>query len=82
MPKLTLDLPEAVYDQLHADAERHGRTVEEEARDLVLDHFPAASEPAGTREEALRRIRERWKEIPSITVSPEEMKEWINTGRP
>lgn len=82
MPKLTLELPDETYRRLSTDAQRHGRSVEEEAQAVVLDRFPI-SEQAESREELLRRIRERWKEMPeSPPVSPEEMKEWINYGRP
>lgn len=82
MPKLTLDLPEAVYRRLHAQAERHGRTIEEEARNLVLARCPAPERPAESREEILERIRRRWETMPAVTLTPEELKGWIIFGRP
>ncbi len=82
MPKLTLDLSEPIYRRLHAEAERHGRTVEEEVKDLVFDRFPSLEEPAETREVILERMRQRREEMTPIHLTPEELKEWINFGRP
>ncbi len=82
MTKLTLDLPDELVARLTAEARRRRRTVEEEARETLNAGVPAPAGPVEPKSAILKRMRERWKDIPPITVMPEEMKEWIDEGRP
>ena len=82
MTRLTLDLPDDLAARLADEARRRGRTVEEQARDALTAAVPAPKVPRESKQEILQRMRERWKDIPSITLTPEEMKAWINEGRP
>jgi hypothetical protein len=81
--KLTIELPDEVAGRLAEQARFRGRTVEEEVKGLVLDRYPPAELPRESKEAILKRMQERWKEVKNdAPVSPEEMKEWINYGRP
>ncbi|HYO12370.1 MAG TPA: hypothetical protein VE685_04140 [Thermoanaerobaculia bacterium] len=70
------DVPDDVIQRLKSDAERRGRSLEEELRSLIESQYRTREE----KKEALARIRERWKDLPETT--PEEVKAWIKQGRP
>lgn len=84
MANLTIpNLPESLVERIRTSAAEHGRSVEQELRVLLESRFsakivrPVRSDKAKT--EALRRIRERWKDLPETTV--EEVQSWLQKGR-
>jgi plasmid stability protein len=84
MANLTIpNLPESLVERIKSAAAEHGRSVEQELRVLLESRFsaktlrPARSDKAKT--EALRRIRERWKDLPETTA--EEVQSWLQKGR-
>lgn len=84
MANLTIpNLPESLIERIRSAAAEHGRSVEQELRVLLESRFsaktlrPVPSDKAKT--EALRRIRERWKDLPETTV--EEVQSWLQKGR-
>ena len=74
MPTLTIrNLPDDLIERLKAAAERSGRSMEEEVRELLRGKYAARAAIA-------RRIRERWSELP--VTSSGEARKWRDTGRP
>jgi len=85
MATLTLqNVPENLVQRIQSTADHNRRSMEQELRALIESRFagkeqgPARSE--GSKDEALRRIRERWKDLPE--TKPEEIEEWLKEGRP
>jgi antitoxin FitA len=73
MATLTIrNVPEDVVERIKNAAAHRGHSMEQEVRELIESRYEAKNE-------ALRRIRERWKVLPETT--PEEIKRWIETGR-
>lgn len=73
MATLTIrNVPEAVVERLKAVAERHGRSMEQEVRELLQQRFVL-------KEEALRRIEESWPGRPKAGAA--EIAAWIAEGR-
>lgn len=73
MATLTIrNVPDDVVERIKTAAAQKGHSIEQEVRELLEARFQAKNE-------ALRRIRERWKDLPETT--PEEIERWIATGR-
>jgi len=73
MATLTIrNVPKEVLERLKASAAQHGHSLEQELRDLIERRHQS-------REDVLRRIEARWKELPK--ASPEEIERWIGEGR-
>lgn len=66
------NLPDDVVERLKKAAEGHQHSMEQEVRALLQRYY-------GPREDILRRVRERWDQIPP--VNPDEVEEWRNKGR-
>ena len=84
MATLTLqNVPENLVERIQSTADRNRRSMEQELRAMIESRFagkeqvPARSEVSN---EALRRIRERWKDLPE--TKPEEIEKWLKEGRP
>jgi len=67
------NIPEEILGNLKRTAERNGRSMEQEIRELLHERFM-------TRAEVIARIRARWSAIPP--VSTQEADSWRNEGRP
>ncbi len=73
MATLTIrNVPDDVVERIKNAAAQKGHSMKQEVRELLEARFQAKNE-------ALRRIRERWKDLPETT--PEEIERWIETGR-
>lgn len=73
MATLTIrNLPMDLVDRIKASAGRHGRSMEQELRDLLMDRYAA-------RGVVLERMRQRSAALPSVT--PDEIDQWIEGGR-
>jgi antitoxin FitA len=73
MATLTIrNVPDDVVARIKNAATQKGHSMEQEVRELLEARFQAKNE-------ALRRIRERWKDLPETT--PEEIERWIEVGR-
>ncbi len=73
MGTLTIrSLPDEVIKGVKASAELHQHSMEQEIRELLQRRY-------GPRSEVLRRIRERWKELPRTDV--DEVEQWRQKGR-
>jgi hypothetical protein len=83
MTNLFIDIPQSLLDRIKSAADQNGRSVGEELRALLESRFSAKEvrlvRSDETKAEALRRIRERWKDIPETT--PEEVQSWFRKGR-
>jgi hypothetical protein len=67
------NLSEDVIKGVKASAELHQHSMEQEIRELLRRRY-------GPRSEILRRIRERWKELPR--TESDEVEQWRQKGRP
>jgi antitoxin FitA len=73
MATLTIrNVPDEVVERLKKAASIQGRSMEQEVRLLLESRYR-------NREAVLRRIEERWKDLPK--ASPEEVESWIREGR-
>jgi len=73
MPTLTIrNVPADVVARLKKTATSHNRSMEQEVRELLRQHFM-------TKAEALEAIRESCKTIPP--ASADEINRWIGAGR-
>jgi hypothetical protein len=73
MATLTIrSVPEPVVERLKEVAAQRGRSMEEEVRLLLQERYVK-------KEEILRRIEERWRDLPK--VSSDEVESWIREGR-
>ncbi|HHO56623.1 MAG TPA: Arc family DNA-binding protein [Trueperaceae bacterium] len=73
MPTITIrNLPDDVVERIKLRAKNRGRSMEQELRELLISHYE-------TRENILRRIEERWVELPKTTK--EEIDSWQDVGR-
>ena len=73
MPTITIrNLPDDVVERIKLRAKNNGRSMEQELRELLISHYE-------TRENILRRIEERWVELPKTTK--EEIDSWQDVGR-
>jgi plasmid stability protein len=73
MGTLTIrNVPDDVVERIKNAAAHKGHSMEQEVRELIESRYEAKNE-------ALRRIRESWKDLPETT--PEEIQRWIETGR-
>ena len=73
MPTITIrNLPVDVVERIKLRAKNKGRSMEQELRELLISHYE-------TREDILRRIEERWAELPKTTK--EEIDSWQDVGR-
>ncbi len=74
MATLTIrNLPDDLVKRLKAVAERNGRSMEQEVRELLQQRYMK-------REDLLKKIRARWRKV--AAPSPAELKKWIGEGRP
>ena len=73
MGTLTIrSLPEEVIQGVKASAKLHQHSMEQDVRELLQQRY-------GPRTEVLRRIRERWEELPRSGA--DEVKQWRKKGR-
>ncbi len=73
MATLTIrNLPKDLVERLKAAAARNKRSMEQEVRELLHQHYLR-------REDIFDRIRNRPKNFPSATAR--EIQKWIETGR-
>lgn len=73
MATLTIrNLSEDLVSRLKKTAALHHRSMEQEVRELLQQRFV-------TRTEAMRRVREHWKSMPSTSV--QEVNKWLKRGR-
>ncbi|HYX24127.1 MAG TPA: hypothetical protein VFC23_08250, partial [Thermoanaerobaculia bacterium] len=85
MATLTIqNVPENLVERIRSAADHNRRSMEQELRALIESRFagkgqqiPARSD--NSKEEALRRIRERWKDLPETTA--DEIDRWRKEGR-
>jgi plasmid stability protein len=85
MATLTLqNVPENLVERIQSTADHNRRSMEQELRALIESRFArkekVSARSDGSKDEALRRIRERWKDLPE--TKPEEIEEWLKEGRP
>lgn len=74
MPTLTIrNLSPEVVERLKERAKRNGRSMEQEAREILGQRLAARSE-------LLSEMRSRWSEI-TAPPSAKEVDSWIETGR-
>ena len=66
-------LPTDLVNRIKAAAEKKGRSMEQEVRELLMHRYMP-------RDEMLQRIRERWDKVETPTAA--EVEAWIRTGRP
>lgn len=71
-------VPDEVVARIHHVADTHGRLVEDELRELLVERYGQTGD-APRREVVLRMTSARWPELPN--VSGEEIEAWIETGR-
>jgi len=67
------NLPNDLVDRIKVAAERKGRSMEQEVRELLMHRYLP-------RDELLQRIRERWNTVDTPTSA--EIEKWTQTGRP
>ncbi|MGH7487283.1 MAG: FitA-like ribbon-helix-helix domain-containing protein [bacterium] len=83
MATLTIqNVPENLVNRIQSEADHNRRSMEQELHALIESRF-AGKIPVRSDEskgEALRRIRERWKDLPE--TEPEEIDRWLKEGRP
>jgi plasmid stability protein len=80
MPALTIkNIPEALYQQLKNTAELHRRSINSEVI-ICLEKTLAASKI--TPAERLSRIEQLRSSIKTDSITPEDIDEAINSGRP
>jgi len=73
MGTLTIrNLPDDLVGRVKASAASHGRSMEQELRDLLQTRY-------APRSEVLRRIRSRWKDLPATDA--QEVAAWREEGR-
>jgi plasmid stability protein len=65
---LSVDL----LQRIKAAAAAHGRSLEQELREMLAARYP-------TRDEVLGAVRERWAELPEVSAG--DIDSWIETGR-
>jgi plasmid stability protein len=85
MAILTLqNVPENLVERIRSTADHNRRSMEQELRALIESRFAAKKQTStrsgGSKNEALKRIRERWKDLPE--TKPEEIEAWLKEGRP
>lgn len=85
MATLTLrNVPENLVERIQSTANQNRRSMEQELRALIESRFAGKEKVSvrseGSKDEALRRIRERWKDLPE--TKPKEIEEWLKEGRP
>jgi plasmid stability protein len=74
MPTLTIrKIPETVVQSLKEAARRHGHSMEQEVRDMLMRNL--------SRRQLLDAIRESWKEQRG-TLTAEEIEAGMQEGRP
>ena len=84
MATLTIqNIPEDLVERIQSAADHNRRSMEQEFRALIESRFTGSEQvPAHSdesKEKALKRIRERWKDLPETT--PEEIDRWLKEGR-
>jgi plasmid stability protein len=67
------NLPNDLVDRIKAAAEKKGRSMEQEVRELLMHRYMP-------KDDLLQRIRERWKNVDTPTAA--EIENWTQTGRP
>ena len=67
------NLPNDLVDRIKSAAEKNGRSMEQEVRELLMHRYMP-------RDELLQRIRERWSTVDPPTAA--EIEKWTQTGRP
>ena len=73
MATLTIrNLPDEVVDRIKTAATHQGRSMEQEVRDVLLRRY-------ASRNEVVRRIRQRWEELPATAAS--DVKRWRKANR-
>jgi len=65
-------VPEEVIKEVKTSAELHQHSMEQEIRELLQQRY-------GPRSEVLRKIRERWEQIPRTDAK--EIEHWREKGR-
>ena len=74
MPTLTIrNVPTRTVKSLKIMAQRHGRSMEQEVREMLDEHVT-------DREAAMARVRESWAHQ-TRRPTREEVDRWIETGR-
>lgn len=74
MPTLTIrNVPPRIVQSLKSLARRHGRSMEQEVRDVIEEHV-------AEREAVLRQIEASWSEQRRRPTAP-EVDRWLDTGR-
>jgi plasmid stability protein len=73
MATLTIrNLPDEVVDRIKTAATHQGRSMEQEVRDVLLRRY-------ASRNEVVRRIRQRWEGLPATAAS--DVKRWRKANR-
>ena len=67
------NLPKDLVNRIKAAADKRGRSMEQEVREILMHRYMP-------RDELLQRIRERWEKIETPTAA--EVDAWTQTGRP
>jgi plasmid stability protein len=67
------DLPAAVIANIKQTAQMHGKSMEQEIREVLARRY-------GERAAVAERIRQRWPELPQ--VSSDQLEAWRGAGRP
>ena len=73
------NVPDDVYEKLKAMAKEHRRSINNEVIVLIEDHV---GKRRLSTEEMLAQAREVRKLTAGVTITDEELDEWINSGRP
>lgn len=80
MPALTIkNIPDTIYQQLKTAAELHRRSINSEVL-IYLERSLMASKTSPT--ERLSRIEQLRASIKSNSITPEDIEQAINSGRP
>jgi plasmid stability protein len=66
------NLPDDLVERVRVSASRHGRSMEQEVRELLQQRYAA-------RQDVLSRLDERWRQHPQATAA--EIAAWIAEGR-
>ena len=80
MPALTIkNIPDTIYQQLKTAAELHRRSIDSEVL-IYLERSLMATKTSPT--ERLSRIEQLRASIKSNSITPEDIEQAINSGRP
>ena len=65
-------LPEPLIERIKDQARYHGRSMEQELRELLLHYYRPKAE-------VLTRIQARWDKLPSVLSK--DVEQWLEIGR-